>query len=160
MSFWNQKDKWKRSAKNTGVCLTGCAIGDFGALIYFAAKAPQTPLMTQMIVAIICGITTSIILETLVMRFKESFTWWESFKVACGMSLISMIAMEIAMNAVDFSVNQKFGFTIVDLGFWLTFIPALVAGFLTSWPYNYWRLVKFNKSCCAAKKTCGSKKEA
>ena len=24
----------------------------------------------------------------------------------------------------------------------------LLAGFLTPWPYNYWRLKKFNKGCC------------
>ena len=59
----------------------------------------QFPLMGIMILAIINGLITSILLETFIlsrqMRLKEAFN------TAIGMSLISMIAMEVAMNTVD-----------------------------------------------------------
>ena len=32
---WKCKHTWKRSAKNTAWCLLGCAIGDFGTILFF-----------------------------------------------------------------------------------------------------------------------------
>jgi len=65
-----------------------------------------------------------------------------AFKTAIGMSLISMIAMEAAMNIVDVMVTG--GATIN-----LTVLPfMLIAGFLAPLPYNYWRLKALGKACC------------
>ena len=93
-----------------------------------------------MIIAMINGIITSIILETFILM-KQNFSILESFKIACGMSLISMISMEFAMNLTDYLIVGS-----AKLVWWV--IPImLIVGFLTPWPYNYWRLKKFNKSC-------------
>ena len=35
---WSCKNTWKRSAKNTSWCLLGCAIGDFGTILFFQAE--------------------------------------------------------------------------------------------------------------------------
>ena len=52
-----------------------------------------------------------------------------------------MISMEIAMNLVDYLLIGD-----AKLTWWV--IPfMLLAGFLTPWPYNYWRLKKFNEAC-------------
>ena len=32
---WTCRHTWKRSAKNTAWCLLGCAIGDFGTILFF-----------------------------------------------------------------------------------------------------------------------------
>ena len=32
---WSCKHTWKRSAKNTAWCVLGCAIGDFGTILFF-----------------------------------------------------------------------------------------------------------------------------
>lgn len=61
------------------------------------------------------------------------------------MSLISMLAMEIAENVVDYLLMGG----NVELGsarFWLAAGAATIAGFLTPLPYNYIRLRKYNKS--------------
>ncbi len=64
----------------------------------------------------------------------------EAFSTAIGMSLISMIAMEVAMNTVDIV------FAGGVLVWWI--IPfMLLAGFFTPLPYNYYRLKKYNESC-------------
>ena len=55
-----------------------------------------------MILAIINGIITSIILETVVLSRQMIIS--KAFKTAIGMSLISMVSMEIAMNAVDWII--------------------------------------------------------
>ena len=93
-----------------------------------------------MLIAIINGIITSIALETIIL-LKQKFKLIDAFKTACGMSLISMISMELAMNLTDYLIIGS-----AKLVWWVIPIMLLV-GFLTPWPYNYWRLKKFNIAC-------------
>ena len=136
---WKCKHTWRRSAKNTAWCLLGCSIGDFGTILYFQLTGIPWPTLYIMILAIINGIITSIILETVVLSRQMIIS--KAFKTAIGMSLISMISMEIAMNAVDWIIMGG-----AKLVWWV--IPImLLAGFLTPWPYNYYRLKKYNIAC-------------
>ena len=136
---WKCKHTWKRSAKNTLWCLLGCSIGDFGTILYFQLTGIPWPTLYIMILAIINGIITSIILETVVLSRQMIIS--KAFKTAIGMSLISMVSMEIAMNTVDWIIMGG-----AKLVWWV--IPImLLAGFLTPWPYNYYRLKKYNIAC-------------
>ena len=136
---WNCIHTWRRSAKNTSWCLLGCSIGDFGTILFFQFTQIPWATLSIMILAIINGIISSIILETFVLSRQMIFS--KAFKTAIGMSLISMISMEIAMNAVDWILIGEAKLTL-----WI--IPLmLLAGFLTPWPYNYYRLKKYNISC-------------
>ena len=136
---WKRKHTWRRSAKNTAWCLLGCSIGDFGTILYFQLTGIPWPTLYIMILAIINGIITSIILETVVLSRQMIIS--KAFKTAIGMSLISMVSMEIAMNAVDWIIMGG-----AKLVWWV--IPImLLAGFLTPWPYNYYRLKKYNIAC-------------
>ena len=137
---WSCKHTWNLSAKNTLWCLLGCSIGDFGTILFFQLTKIPFAVMGIMILAIINGLITSIILETIILM-KQKFKFSEALKTAFGMSFISMISMEIAMNLVDYLLVGE-----ARLTWWV--IPfMLTAGFLTPWPYNYWRLKKFNESC-------------
>ncbi|MBD1138751.1 DUF4396 domain-containing protein [Pelagibacterales bacterium SAG-MED46] len=137
---WNHKVTWMVSAKNTFWCLLGCAIGDLGTILFFQLSEIPFPLMGIMILAIINGLITSIILETFIlMRQKISFV--NALKTALGMSLISMISMEITMNLTDYILTGG-----AILTWWVVPI-MLIVGFLTPWPYNYWRLKKFGINC-------------
>ncbi len=136
---WKCKHTWRRSAKNTAWCLLGCSIGDFGTILYFQLTGIPWPTLYIMILAIINGIITSIILETVVLSRQMIIS--KAFKTAIGMSLISMLSMEIAMNTVDWIIMGG-----AKLVWWV--IPImLLAGFLTPWPYNYYRLKKYNIAC-------------
>ena len=136
---WKCKHTWRRSAKNTAWCLLGCSIGDFGTILYFQLTGIPWPTLYIMILAIINGIITSIILETVVLSRQMIIS--KAFKTAIGMSLISMVSMEIAMNTVDWIIMGG-----AKLVWWV--IPImLLAGFLTPWPYNYYRLKKYNIAC-------------
>ena len=137
---WSCRHTWNLSAKNTLWCLLGCSIGDFGTILFFQLTKIPFAVMGIMILAIINGLITSIILETIILM-KQKFRFLEALKTALGMSFISMISMEIAMNLVDYLLVGD-----ARLNWWL--IPfMLTAGFLTPWPYNYWRLKKFNETC-------------
>ena len=137
---WSCKYTWSRSAKNTSWCLLGCSIGDFGTILFFQLTQIPFPVLAIMTLAIINGIITSIILETIIL-LKQNFTFKNAFKTAVGMSLISMVSMEIAMNATDYFLTGG-----AILTWWV--VPIMLAvGFVTPWPYNYWRLKKFNEAC-------------
>jgi hypothetical protein len=137
---WSCKHTWSRSAKNTSWCLLGCSIGDFGTILFFQLTQIPFPVLVIMTLAIINGIITSIILETIIL-LKQNFTFKNAFKTAVGMSLISMISMEAAMNLTDYLLTGG-----AMLTWWV--VPIMLAiGFVTPWPYNYWRLKKFNQAC-------------
>ena len=137
---WSCKHTWSRSAKNTFWCLLGCSIGDFGTILFFQLTQIPFSVLAIMILAIINGIITSIILETIIL-LRQNFSFKQSFKTAVGMSLISMVSMEIAMNATDYFLTGG-----AILTWWV--IPIMLGvGFVTPWPYNYWRLKKFNEAC-------------
>ena len=137
---WSCKHTWSRSAKNTAWCLLGCSIGDFGTILFFQLTQIPFPVLAIMTLAIINGIITSTILETIIL-IKQNFTFKNAFKTAVGMSLISMISMEAAMNLTDYLLTGG-----AMLTWWV--VPIMLAvGFVTPWPYNYWRLKKFNEAC-------------
>ena len=137
---WSCKNTWKTSAKNTAWCLLGCAIGDFGTILFFQLSKIPFPVLGIMTLAIINGLITSIILETVILM-RQNFVFSKAFSTALGMSFISMISMEIAMNLTDFFLTGG-----AILTWWV--IPIMLAvGFVTPWPYNYWRLKKFNEAC-------------
>ena len=137
---WSCNHTWKRSAKNTAWCLLGCAIGDFGTILFFQLTQIPFPVLNIMILAIINGLITSIILETIIL-IRQNFKFKDALKTALGMSFISMISMEIAMNTVDWWLTGG-----ANLNWWI--IPVmLIVGFITPWPYNYWRLKKFDLAC-------------
>ena len=137
---WRCKHTWKRSAKNTFWCLLGCSIGDLGTILYFQINQIPWPVMSIMILAIINGLITSIILETIVL-IRQNFKFNQALKTALGMSFISMISMEIAMNVTDVILTGG-----AMLTWWVVPIMLFV-GFITPWPYNYWRLKKYNIAC-------------
>ena len=137
---WFCKTTWFKSAHNTLWCLVGCSIGDFGTIYYFQITSHSLSVFLVMLIAIINGIITSIILETVIL-LRQKFKLIDAFKTACGMSLISMISMELAMNLTDYLIVGS-----AKLVWWVIPIMLLV-GFLTPWPYNYWRLKKFNIAC-------------
>ena len=137
---WSCKHTWSRSAKNTFWCLLGCSIGDFGTILFFQLTKIPFPVLAIMVLAIINGIITSIILETIIL-LRQNFSFKQAFKTAVGMSLISMVSMEIAMNTTDYFLTGG-----AVLTWWVVPI-MLTVGFVTPWPYNYWRLKKYNEAC-------------
>lgn len=144
--FWKNRKNWNRASFNTLNCLIGCSIGDFGMLIFLQAYFPNTSMLWQMILAIIAGLITSIALESTILKIRENFNWSMALTTAFSMSFISMIGMELAMNATDFIITGgKAAFNTYS--YWLAFAPALIAGFILPLPYNYYKLEKHGKVC-------------
>ncbi len=136
---WRCRHTWRQSARNTAWCLLGCSIGDFGTILWFQIYAPETNPFLILVLAITNGLLTSIALETVIL--SRQLPWKDAFKTAIGMSLVSMIGMELAMNLTDWMLVGKMMLT------WWSIIPSLIAGFMAPWPYNYWRLKKYGVAC-------------
>ena len=140
MISWTCKSTWNIASVNTLWCLLGCSIGDFGTIFYFQNIEHSWTTLQIMTLAIMNGLLTSIALETFIM-FKQLGVLKDAFKIAIGMSFISMVAMELAMNITDVLLTGG-----AKLTWWV--IPfMLLAGFITPLPYNYYRLKKWNKAC-------------
>ena len=137
---WDCDNTWKKSTKNTGWCLLGCSIGDFGTIFFFQITEITFPVLGIMILAIINGLLTSISLETIIL-IRQDFKLRDAIKTALGMSFISMVSMEIAMNLTDFIFT---GGAVLN---WYIVPIMLLAGFITPLPYNYYKLKKYNISC-------------
>ncbi|EGU81351.1 hypothetical protein FOXB_08153 [Fusarium oxysporum f. sp. conglutinans Fo5176] len=136
--FWTLKSAWKRASVNTTRCLIGCTVGDFAAMWFLQAYYPG--LMAS-------GVSTSILLETVMLRIgRDGLTWLTAMRTAVGMSLISMLTMEAAENAVDYYLTGG-QVALDDPSFWLAALVSIAAGFLAPLPYNYARLRKYGKAC-------------
>ena len=137
---WACKKTWGQSAKNTAWCLLGCSLGDFGTILFFQLTEISFPVLLIMTLAIINGLVTSIILETFIL-INQKLKFNDAFKTAIGMSFISMVSMEVTMNLTDYLLTGG-----AILTWWV--IPIMLGvGFVTPWPYNYWRLKKFGVNC-------------
>ena len=126
---WSCKHTWKRSAKNTAWCLLGCAIGDFGTILFSQITKIPFPVLGIMTLAIINGLITSIILETIIL-LRQNFKFSNALKTALGMSFISMISMEVTMNLTDYLLT---GGAILT---WWVIPIMLIVGFLTCLLYT------------------------
>ena len=125
-------------------CLIGCAIGDFGTIGFFQLASIHWGIhwdvLPIMILAMINGLLTSMALETFIL-WKKHMTFVVALKTAAGMSLLSMLMMETAMNVTDYAIT---GGAILT---WRAVFFALLAGYITPLPYNYWRLKKYGRAC-------------
>ena len=114
-------------------------MGDLATIAYFQLMGIDWPVWAIMSLAIFNGLMTSIMLETIILARQMMLKL--AFKTAIGMTVISMVAMEAAMNVTDFVLTGG-----AVLTWWV--IPfMLAAGFITPLPYNYWRLKAHGKAC-------------
>ena len=110
-----------------------------GTILFFQLSGIDWPVFWIMSLAIFNGLLTSIILETFILARQMAFPL--ALKTALGMSLLSMISMEAAMNLTDYMLT---GGAILT---WWALPIMLLAGFVTPLPYNYWRLKALGKAC-------------
>ena len=139
--FWVCRHTWLTSAKNTGWCLLGCSAGDLGTIYLFQIFGWDWPPMYIMGLAVINGLITSVCLETVVLMSKK-IDFKNALTTAFGMSFLSMVSMEVAMNFTDLVLAGG----VAEIK--LSFLPLILFfGFITPWPYNYWRLKALGKAC-------------
>ncbi|KAI9147012.1 hypothetical protein HJFPF1_13042 [Paramyrothecium foliicola] len=175
LAFWSSRPVWNRAMVNTLRCLVGCTLGDFSAMWYLQTVHPGLGISTIMAIsskyinraaffssffslsflfskklihrAVASGVTTSLLLETTLLRYgRDRLPWPAAVKTAAGMSMISMLTMEMAQNLVDYHLTG--GMVQFDSpAFWGAAFVSMGAGLIAPLPYNYLRLRKYGKAC-------------
>ncbi|OQE07815.1 hypothetical protein PENVUL_c012G08320 [Penicillium vulpinum] len=147
LPFWSCRSTWRRAGINTFRCLVGCTVGDFSALWILQTYYAEMGMSSIMALSMVSGITTSVILETVLLRRgADQLSWPMAARTAMGMSMVSMVAMELAENVVDYHLTGGI-VAFEDPKFWLAAVVSIGAGYLAPLPYNYLRLRKYGKSC-------------
>ncbi len=144
--FWQDKAAWRRAGYNTLNCLIGCSVGDFGMMFYLQTYYPTLSVWQIMIPAMICGLLTSVLLETFLLHRYQQLAWGAALQTALRMSFLSMVVMEIAENATDIALTGGVC-QPASAAFWLALAASLLAGFIVPLPYNYYRLKRYGKAC-------------
>jgi len=147
VEFWTVGSVWKRASVNTLRCLLGCTTGDFSTLWYLQAYHPGLEMGVTMALSMGAGIVASLLLETTLLHFgRDKLPISASIRAAAGMSLISMTAMELVENLIDYNLTGGI-VALHDLRFWTAAVLSATGGFLAPLPYNYFKLRRFGKSC-------------
>ncbi|RNJ60248.1 hypothetical protein D7B24_008629 [Verticillium nonalfalfae] len=147
LEFWSSPSTWRRAGLNTTRCLVGCTFGDFSAMWFLQSFHPELGTGAIMAIAMASGLASSMTLETVLLRLgRDRLSWGVAARTAAGMSLLSMLTMEAASNAVDFHLTGG-QVRFDDPAFWVAAVVAMGAGFLAPLPYNYLRLRKYGKAC-------------
>jgi len=134
------------AARNTALCLFGCSLGDVGVVVFSRLYLPHASFALVMVLAIGAGLVTSVLFETLYLR-TQGQPLARALRLALGMSLVSMISMEIAMNAVDLGLTGGMRMQLPWAGYLGILLIGEVAGFAAAFPYNWWRLARLGRSC-------------
>lgn len=162
-AFWQCRHTWARARINTFRCLVGCSMGDLTTMSYLVTHHPEMDMAAVMglssepldlprsllLIAnqVAAGITTSIALETLLLRIgQDRLPLRAALHTACGMSLVSMLAMEMTENCVSLGFSFGEGYSTTT-GFWTVTLVSMLAGYIVPLPYNYFRLKHWGKSC-------------
>ncbi|CEJ05117.1 hypothetical protein RMCBS344292_19065 [Rhizopus microsporus] len=142
LSFWQDPLVWQRTRVNTLRCLIGCTTGDFATMWYLQMHHPTLSPAITTAASMVCCIS----LETVLLQRTMKVPYPAAFKTAMGMSFVSMLAMELTENVVDWHLM---GGQVVlnDPKFWMAAIVSAAAGYVVPLPYNYWRLKALGKSC-------------
>jgi hypothetical protein len=144
--FWADQKIWWAASRNTLNCLIGCSIGDFGVIIYAQVFHPGWSMMTIMVLAMAAGLLTSMMLETVMLRWREGFAWRQALVTAFSMSFLSMLGMELAANLTDFMLTGG-RLPLSEPFYWVALAISMGAGFLAPLPYNYYQLKRHGRSC-------------
>lgn len=74
-----------------------------------------------------------------------------SFKRAIGTiwlgEAVSITAMEIAMNGVDYALGGMTAMSVTEPVFWTSLLVAIPAGYVAAWPVNWWLIGRNLKHC-------------
>ena len=118
---------------------------DLGTLIALQVYCPSLGPEVTVPISCAAGISTSLALEsTLLALGKDKMPARVAVRTAFNMSFISMLAMELAENAVEISLT---GGTFESAASFLALVPATAAGFFAAYPYNFYMLRRHGRSC-------------
>ena len=136
---------WRVAAKSTLHCLTGCVIGETAGLaIGVGLGLAPWPMAT---LATILSYATGFTLGLLPVMRGRGVDLLAALRIIWIGEVVSIGAMEIAMNLVDYASGAMGARAILSWSFSRGLAFAIPAGFLAAWPINAWLLKRGLKAC-------------
>ena len=136
---------WRLAAHSTLHCLTGCVIGELAGLAIGVELG--LPAWATVALATALAYASGITLGLLPVMRSRRIGLLAALKIIWVGEVVSIGVMEIAMNAVDYSMGGMGAPSILHWSFWQGFLFAVPAGFLAAWPVNFWLLRRNLKNC-------------
>jgi hypothetical protein len=135
---------WRAAASVTLHCLSGCAIGELLGLAIGVGLGwtPRLSVTLAVVLSFVSGFAM-----TLLPMLRRGFGLLSSFRTVWLGELISISAMELVMNLVDYQMGGMRGVSLDSARYWEAFAMALVAGYLAAWPVNAWMLGRNMQRC-------------
>lgn len=126
-------------------CLIGCSIGELIGLIIGVQLHLSTAVTVLLAVTLAYLVGFSFAAYTL--KNKRGVTLIQSLKIIWFGEFVSISIMEVAMNLVDYNMGGMNVTSILTSTFWIAFMCAFVAGYLSALPINY-IMIRLNKKIC------------
>lgn len=126
-------------------CLLGCAIGEFlGLAIGISAGLG---VWATMALATVLALLIGVNLAVLPLMRRHGRGYREALAVVWLGEVVSILVMEVAMNATDYAVGGVQVASMAEPVFWIGFAAALPAGFVAAYPVNWWLIGRNLKHC-------------
>ena len=136
---------WQVAAQSTLHCLTGCVIGETAGLaIGVGLGLAPWPMAT---LATILSYATGLTLGLVPVMRGRGIGLIAAWRIIWIGEVVSIGAMEIAMNLVDYASGAMGARAILSWSFVRGLAFAVPAGFLAAWPINAWLLKRGLKAC-------------
>lgn len=135
---------WRAAAAVTMHCLTGCLIGEWMGLALGVAFS--LPVGATVVLASALAYTSGFGL-TMWPLLRHGMAFSAALRTVFIGEAVSIGAMELAMNAVDYAMGGMGVKNLFAARYWDALAVAAVAGFLAAWPVNLWLLGRSMKKC-------------
>jgi hypothetical protein len=133
------------SARSTLHCLTGCILGEVaGLLIGVTLGLGAWP---TIVLATLLSYVSGFTLGALPVMKAQATGLLGALRIIWIGEAVSIGAMEIVMNFVDYQMGGMGVKSVMAWMFWRGLLFAVPAGFLAAWPVNYWLLSRNLKNC-------------
>lgn len=126
----------KTSVHATLHCLLGCSIGEFAGLAIGVGLGLGTALTITL--AVVLAFVAGLALAIRPLMHQQGMSAARALRTIWLGEVVSIAAMEVAMNAVAYAVGGIQVQSLAEPVFWIGFAAAVPAGFVAGWPVNYW----------------------
>jgi hypothetical protein len=135
---------WRGAAVVTLHCLTGCLAGEWLGLAIGVGLSLSIGATVVLATALAYASGFGLTLWPLLWR---GVGLWPALTTVFVGEAVSIGAMEVAMNAVDYAMGGMGVKNLLAPRYWEALGVASIAGFLAAWPVNFWLLSRHMKKC-------------
>ncbi|MFM0239196.1 DUF4396 domain-containing protein [Paraburkholderia phytofirmans] len=142
----SKKPIWQATFSGASHCGSGCALGDFvGDWLAFGLSFTLfgSDLIGKMLIGFVLAYLFGIVFQYFSVAPMRGLNLMDGIVTAVKIDTLSLVAYEIGMFAwMTFRVTLYPDLQPTDWAYWLMMQVAMIVGFLTTYPVNWWLIRK------------------